>query len=576
MSDELPRQREARRGFSVCYRGKTLLSVVDPINQAERIAGSIEKLSRTLYFCPSPLYGYGLTRLLSGISPDSAVLCVETDERLMALSLEAMEGLLRENPQLRLVRTADPAGLCACVREFWGSRRFRRVVTARLSGGWQLDGERYQALADALSRDIASDWSNAMTLLKLGRRYIRNAIRNLSLIPRVPDISRVDFGGAPILVPGAGPSLDGILEGLSAAFGDLSNPAERPFRIICVDTALRALRERNIKPDLTVALESQHWNLRDFIGLGDWTIPLAMDLSALPATAAVPGAEPFLFFTPWAPLSLFDRLEQAKFLPKTLAPLGSVGLTAVALALRLGSGPVVTGGIDFSFTPDGFHARATPGGLESLHRNTRFQSLINAGQTFRRGSVSTRSKTGVPVRTDPAMKGYRDLFEREFAGENSGAGGPRLLSITGSGLPLGIPAVEGEEAWAILAGGPGEDGPSGNGPETRWSVPAGDRAQLRGAVELFVREERETLITLRGILKGEIAPGQGELEKLLDTADYLWAHFPDCAGAGGRRPPGTDTSFLKRVRVELDPCIALYDLVLAELAEPAPGGTHLS
>ncbi|MDR3146342.1 MAG: DUF115 domain-containing protein [Treponema sp.] len=573
MSDELPRQCKARRGFSVSYRGKTLLSVVDPISQAERIAGGIEKLSRTLYLCPSPLYGYGLIRLLSGMSPDSAVLCVETDERLMALSLEAMEGLLRENPQLRLVRTRDPAGLCAYVREVWGSRRFRRVVTARLSGGWRLDGPGYEALAEALSRDIASDWSNAMTLVKLGRRYIQNALRNLSLIPRVPDISRVDFGGAPILVPGAGPSLDGLLEGLAAAFGDLSNPAERPFRIICVDTALRALRERNIKPDLTVALESQHWNLRDFIGLGDWTIPLAMDLSALPATATVPGAEPCLFFTPWAPLSLFDRLEQAKLLPEIVPPLGSVGLTAVALALRLGSGPVITGGIDFSFTPDSFHARATPGGLESLRRNTRFRSLINAGQTFRRGSVSARSKTGAPVRTDPAMRGYRDLFEREFAGENRGAGEPRLLSVTGSGLPLGIPAVEGEAAFAILARGSGEDNPPGNGPGPRRGIPAGDRARLQGAVEVFVRRERETLITLRGILRGEIAVEPGELEKLLDTADYLWAHFPDCAGAGGRRPPGTDISFLKRVRVEIDPCVALYGMVLAELASggPKPG-----
>jgi hypothetical protein len=395
---------------------------------------------------------------------------------------------------------------------------------------------------------------------------MRNALRNLSLIPRVPDIRGLYFGGVPILVPGAGPSLDGVLEGLSAAFGDLSVPEERPFRIICVDTALRALRERNIKPDLAVALESQHWNLRDFIGLGDWTIPLAMDLSALPATAGVPGAEPCLFFTPWAPLGLFDRLEKLKLLPETLPPLGSVGLTAVALALRLGSGPVITGGIDFSFTPDSFHARATPGRLENLRRNTRFQSLINAGQTFRRGSVSARSKTGAPVRTDPAMKGYRDLFEREFAGENSGAGGPRLLSLTGSGLPLGIPVVGREEAAAILAGGSRGDRLPPNAPEMRRSIPAGERAQLRGTLEIFVREERDTLIALRGILSGDTAPEQGELERLLDAADYLWAHFPDCAGTGGRRPPGTDISFLKRVRVELDPCIALYDRVFNELA----------
>jgi hypothetical protein len=407
-----------------------------------------------------------------------------------------------------------------------------------------------------------------MTLVKLGRRYIRNALRNLSLIPRVPDIASADFGGGPALVLGAGPSLDGILEGLAGFFGDLSVPEERPFRIVCVDTALRALRERNIRPDLAVALESQHWNLRDFIGLGDWTIPLAMDLSALPATARVPGAEPRLFFTPWAPLGLFTRLEKANLLPETLPPLGSVGLTAVALALRLGFDPVITGGIDFSFTPDSFHARSTPGRLDGLRRNTRFQSLVNASLAFRRGTAAARSKTDIPVRTDPAMRGYRDLFEWEFAGENDGSGRPRLLDITGSGLPLGIPALDREKAFGLLGEGspgflwgdlPGKDRAAGRG------IPAGERSHLRRDAEIFVRNERDTLIALRDTLRGKLDAGREELEKLLDAADYLWAHFPDCAGAGGRRPPGTDISFLKRLRVELDPCIALYDMTLGEL-----------
>jgi hypothetical protein len=100
----------------------------------------------------------------------------------------------------------------------------------------------------------------------------------------------------------------------------------------------------------------------------------------------------------------------------------------------------------------------------------------------------------------------------------------------------------------------------------RRSIPPADRAQLRDALEIFVREERETLLSLRGILRGEIPPEGDGLEQLLDRVDYLWAHFPDCAGAGGRRPPGTDISFLKRVRVELDPCIALYDRILIDSA----------
>jgi hypothetical protein len=558
MNDEMPRRIEARRGFSVFYRGKTLLSLIDPIAQGERLAGSVSQKSRTLYFCPSPLYGYGLSKLLEGLHADSAVLCVEADEKLMALSLAAMEKAPRNHPQLRLIRTWDAAALCAFVRETWGSRTFRRIETVRLSGGWQLNAPCYDALAAALRRDIAIAWGNAMTLVKLGRLYIKNALRNLALIPGAPTLRDLSFGGRPVLVLGAGPSLDGVLEGLQSAFGEgLKDPLTRPFAIICVDTGLSALAARNIKPDLVAALESQHWNLRDFIGAGSWEVPVAMDLSALPATREVLGGRVFLFVTPWAPLRLFDRLKEAGLLPEALPPLGSVGLTAVALALRTSSGPVITGGIDFSFTQDRFHARNTPGHLEGLRRHNRLRGLITAA-AFRPGVFTARSKSGEPVLCDPAMKNYRELFEQEFSREE------RLADITGTGLPLGIGTLSPEAAFTRL-----QDTRKTAAEGAPPAFAAGTREQAeerRRTLETLVRRERESLITLRDILTGKGSAPPEDLEKLLDAADYLWAHFPECAGTGGRRPPGTDISFLKRVRTEIDPFIGIFDHLLRDLS----------
>jgi hypothetical protein len=559
MTGETPRRLTARRGFSVSYQGKTLLSLIDPIGQAEKIVDALPKSEGTLYFCPSPLYGYGLDRLLARMGPGSAVLCVEADEGLMALSLEALPEGPRGDPRLRLVRTSDAGALCAYTRKTWGERRFRRVTELRLSGGWRIGEEAYRNLAEALRRDIATGWGNAMTLVKLGRRYIRNAIRNLALVSRAPTIGALDFGAAPVLVLGAGPSLDGILAGL-AGFAGTEAEAGRPFRIICVDTCLRALRAWGIKPDLVVALESQHWNLRDFLGLGDWRIPVAMDLSALPATREVLGGRSYLFVTPWAPLRLLTRLGEEKLLPETLPPLGSVGLTAVALACRIGSGPVLTGGIDFSFSLDRFHARAAPGSLERVGRHNRLRGIINAEAAFRPGVFTAPSKTGETVRSDPALRGYRDLFEREFAREK------RLLDIAGPGLPLGLRTVSPEAAFAVLGGGkvpgacPGEPSP-GEDP-SRGSPAAAAKARR---TEAFIIREREALARLRRVLTGGETLAATELEGMLDEADYLWAHFPDCAAAGGRRPALANRSFLNRVRVEIDPFIDLFDLTLGEL-----------
>jgi hypothetical protein len=357
-----------------------------------------------------------------------------------------------------------------------------------------------------------------------------------------------------VLVLGAGPSLDGVLQGLAENFGSrLADRDRRPFRIVCVDTCLAPLTARNIRPDLVVALESQHWNLRDFVGAGDRETPLAMDLSALPSTAETLG-KLYLFYTPWTELRIFGRLEEPGLLPCRFLPLGSVGLSAVSIALKISRGPVVTAGIDFSFTLDSYHARAAAGHGEKLGKQNRFHGILNAETAFRRTSFQASSKSGTAVRSDPSMRNYRDLFEREFASQE------RLRDTEGTGLPLGIPVLAPDALYATLAGpSAGEDAGAASGRKN--SPAATEKAARLGA---FVSAERETLLRLRGILTGE-RPAADELESVLDYCDYLWAHFPDCAGTEGRRPPGTDISFLKRVRAEIDPSVKLFDLVLREL-----------
>jgi hypothetical protein len=560
MSDETPQRITARRGFSVSYKGKTLLSTMDPIGLAERTVDRTPKLNRTLYLCPSPLYGYGIPLLMERMSPDSAAVCVETDVALLDISREAMGDLLAKHDRLRLLDADTPAELCAAVREAWGGRSFRRVEILRLSGGWQLNPELYESLAMALQKDIAIDWGNAMTLVKLGRRYALNALRNLSLLPRSPPIASLSFGAAPALVLGAGPSLDPALSFLSERFGTLleAGAGDRPFRIICVDTCLASLRERNIKPDLAVALESQHWNLRDFVGLGDWELPVAMDLSALPSGAEMLGAHPALFITPWTELSLFKRLYDAGLLPEIFPPMGSVGLTAAALARRLSSGPVIAAGIDFSFTLDQFHSRSSPGHQERLRRQTRLFSLINEEAAFRKGTFPALAKTGAAVRSDPVMKKYRDLFEQEFRAD------PRFYDIAGSGLPLGVNLLTLEEAASVLTPETGAAPPVESGRAASHYY-TDSYTSRRAAVEAFIQEEIGRLKKLRSLLTGEAGADRADLEFLLEACGYLWSHFPDCAGAGGRRPSRTDLGFLKRVRTETDPFIRVLELSLREL-----------
>ncbi|MDR1566323.1 MAG: DUF115 domain-containing protein, partial [Treponema sp.] len=538
---ESPREFPANRGFSVYYLGKTLLSRIDPISQAERLAEEVPIRDGTLYFCPSPLYGYGLDRILKKLGKHSAILCAEADGQLFDLSAKNMAGLLEgekllsgELKPISLVKTGagSEAALCAFVRKTWeGGGRFRRVEVLRLTGGWQLFPELYESLADHLRRDLATSWGNAMTLIKLGRLYARNTVRNLALLPGAGDIGALDFGADPVLVLGAGPSLDGVLEALERKFGpNLGDPQSRPFRILCADTCIPCVRERGIRPDLAVILESQHWNLGDFSGARDWGIPSALDLSCLPASTRVLGGQTSLFMIPWTKLRFFTRLEKERLLPSRLSPLGSVGLTAAELAMNLSSGPVIAGGLDFSFTLDSYHARSTPGHRTRLIKCCRFNSLINAAAAYRTGVFRAVSKTGLSVLSDPAMRRYRDLFEQEFGASS------RIYDIAGPGLSLGVRILSPEEACGVLAQEiHWEKGPGGKAREKRPGGLGRDREGVKNRLAAFIEKEAAALLRLRDFLTGKVQPGPEEIETLLDEADYLWAHFPECAGAGGRR-----------------------------------------
>jgi len=529
------------QGLPFVRNGKTLLSAVDPQGRAERLVKDIPVKERTLYFCPSPLYGYGLSSFLSRLqaeAPDSAVLCIEADPELFEFASQNIDSSIAANKLFHLTNVCGSEDVYSLVRDTWGARAFRRVEILRLTGGWQLFPEVYDSVCDTLRREIATDWSNALTLTKMGRLYIRNALRNLPLLSKFPSVKNLSFGESPILVLGAGPSLDETLDTLQTKAADtLACPEKRSFKIICVDTCLGALKERNIVPDLAVILESQHWNINDFLTCRGWKVNAAIDLSSLPATANILSGERFIFFTPWTQLKIFERLKAAGLLPIVVPPLGSVGLTAVELSRRLTTGKIICAGLDFSFTQDKYHARSTPGHFSRLNLQSRLKRLFNPA-AYNQYSTAAVSKSGLSVYTSPAMKNYRDLFEQEFGGDE------RIFDIEGIGLPLGVKTLSLKDAMAMLE----KEKPA---PTQNVHAVNGKKSEL----DLFYKEERNRLEELRNLLTGEAAADNERLSTLIEECDYLWAHFPDYAG--GKSPVVSDISFLKRVRAEIDPMLKL-------------------
>jgi len=543
------------QGQPFVRNGITILSGYDPVRRCEAVADAVPVKDRTLYFCPSPVYGWGLAKFLSRLDEQacgSRILCVEADPELYEISLKETEPSAARSDKLRITNITEAGRLCAFIRECWGSMAFRRIEMIKFTGGWQLFAQLYNSLFETIRGEIARDWSNTLTLAKLGRLYARNTLRNLSVLQRFPSVKNLSFGSSPVLVLGAGPSLDETLDEIERRFGEnLHNAGKSSFKIVCVDTCLGALRDRKIWPDLVVILESQHWNLNDFVGCAGWDVQFAADLCSLPQSLRVLAGNGFLFTTIWTPLKIFERLKKEGLIPAVFPPLGSVGLTAVEIARCLTTGKIICAGLDFSFTKDKYHARSAPGHRALLNSQNRLYRIFNRA-AYSQYSTAAVSKSAVPVYTNPAMKNYRDLFEQEFGGDS------RIFDIESSGLALGIKTLSMEDAMNLLDNSRLS---SENPKEVNAVFSANDKEDSR--LTLFCKNEKKRLEELRNILTGEAASDNEKLNILIDECDYLWAHFPDSSAA--RRFDFTQTqaentlSFLKRVRAEIDPMLKILE-----------------
>jgi hypothetical protein len=161
------------------------------------------------------------------------------------------------------------------------------------------------------------------------------------------------------------------------------------------------------------------------------------------------------------------------------------------------------------------------------------------------------------------MRTYRNLFEEEFSSSGN------IHDVSGTGLPLGVKTFTPEEALDLLcASGEISQHQESFSPQPQTSVPlnqerqtlsGNERQVLLDSTRGFVKKELGMIYELRDILTG--VRGGEKLPLLLEDLDYLWAHFPEYAGAEGKKPAASDTGFLKRVRAEIDPFVKLWELL---------------
>lgn len=559
---------ETRQGLSVLYKNRYLYSKYNPAAGIERLVDSLEIREATLVLCFSPVLGYGLQQLAAKMPQHAFMLVVEVDPKLMefydttvipaqagffsARQLEDLYKILTRKNQVAEngVRIPPPGSFKYCLR-------------VDFSGSPALHQAEYQAIHQTAELAVANFWKNRLTLIKMGRLYHRNMLRNLALLPWGKDIpaAKVD---RPILVLGAGPSADDTIQQLAS----LSLDQRKNLCLLAVDAAVPALLARKIKPDLVLALECQHAIQQAYTSAREQQLFLLADLTSRPsilhedtgfraAAGNNDGAEgtkeasgqnctggtTAFFSTEFAPTTFLERLHRLGLVNHLLPPLGSVGLAALEMAIMLRKSreiPVFVSGLDFSYGLGRTHCKESFQARGNLMRCSRlsppgsYESLSNPTTEKREG------KTGA-VYSDQILTHYAQIFMNRFQGAAN------VFDLGDSGLDLGLQRLDFATAWEKLVPHKEQNQQVSLGCYTAapLQLATEDKRNRRKQVEEFYCQEEAMLKELRdGLSQGTIS--KERIRVILEEADYLYLHFPD-----GYKP-SLDTSFLKRVRSEID------------------------
>jgi hypothetical protein len=349
----------AKNGYSVCIGEIKLHSVYNPMLEAEKFIASLELKETYRYFILiEPGLGY-LASALEKQYPFSNVLILHCS------AFFSGENLYSSHPEITQNTAPNWNPLCAeSLEDFLDSHIASADAAEIRLIEWKPSvnayGRNCAELAQRTVEYIRRVSAGKKTVRQFGRRWLKNALKNLTLFG-----NPVEYGAGddPVLVCAAGPGLEDSLPAIAAW-----KQSARPPLLIAVSSAVNALLFRNIIPDIIVTTDGGPWalfhlfeSIRAFNTTGKKPVLAAALSAALPSQAE-----------DWPILILSDGSLWQEFLLRScnlpfarFPQRGTVSATALDLALFLsGASAVYLAGLDFSHRDIKTHAR--PYAFEAL------------------------------------------------------------------------------------------------------------------------------------------------------------------------------------------------------------------
>lgn len=395
---------------------RRVCSAIDASAEAARWAASIDVTKHAAVIVPGWGCGHHVAALARRVRHLGAIVVFEPDLALLRETLRRtdLSPWFQASNIVILHDPADGASLTTALQGFEGILASGVHIAAHAAGRTRL-GKAFDDFAAALTHVMKAVRTNVVTTLVQSDVTARNCIQNLGLYASAPGVADLAgrWKGRPAVVVSAGPSLRRNID-------LLTEPGVRDrVVIIAVQTTLKTLLARGIKPHFVVALDYHEISRRFYEGLSAADVEgvtLVVDPKCNPTIpASFPGAVRCIGD------DIADRVAGETLWRDMgrIRPGSTVAHLAYYLARHLGCDPVIMIGQDLGFTDHHYYA---PGAaihetwagelndfntLEMLEweRIARMRHLLRAAT----------DQHGRRIYTDEQMATYLVHFERDFA-----------------------------------------------------------------------------------------------------------------------------------------------------------------
>jgi hypothetical protein len=416
---------------------RQLCSRRDPIREAQSWADGVDIARNAVCVVRGFGLGHHIHQLALRIGPNGAILCFEPDVPLLRAVLERVDitPLLRTTDFGLICEANDTAALAHAATGIEGVLAAGTGLVDHPQSIARLDAE-YPGACDRFAQTLTDVTkavrTNVVTTLVQMHVSVRNQLNNLGPYAACDGIADLKNAatGSPAIIVAAGPSLARNLDVLEYAVKN-ENLRDRVV-IVAVQTVLKQLLARGIKPHFVTALDYHEISARFYEGL------TARDVEGV-TLVAEPKCNPAILRAFPGTIRLVDDATLNSVLgdpkgtkqpnePTPLArPMGEIpaGATvahmAYYLARYLGCDPVILIGQDLGFTNDLYYGpnaaihQVWSGELSPFRtlETLEWERIVRMRTNLRK----IKDQSGRRMFTDEQMATYLVQFEREFVAD---------------------------------------------------------------------------------------------------------------------------------------------------------------